>query len=87
MKYLTSFLEQIEKSESLGSGTDKTPKSPARLPDVTPAPAPESSPGVRCDDCGQECTVTLVTDYGARYCRRCLRPEPLNMAKGRPCLK
>jgi hypothetical protein len=26
-----------------------------------------------CDDCGKEATVTVLTDYGARYCRKCLR--------------
>ncbi|MGB8299106.1 MAG: hypothetical protein WCG85_27050 [Polyangia bacterium] len=26
-----------------------------------------------CDDCGKEATVTVLTDYGARYCRRCLQ--------------
>ena len=26
-----------------------------------------------CDDCGKEATITVLTDYGARYCRRCLR--------------
>ena len=26
-----------------------------------------------CDDCGKEATVTVLTDYDARYCRRCLR--------------
>jgi hypothetical protein len=77
MKYLTSFLEQIEKSEHLGSGTDKTDKSACSGTDGAPASVPESPPGVVCDDCGQECTVTLVTDYGGRYCRRCLRPEPI----------
>jgi hypothetical protein len=83
MKYLTSFLEQIEKSESLGSGTDRTDKSPASAPDGVPASVPESPPGMVCDDCGQECTVTLVTDYGARYCRRCVFPAKPRTQKGR----
>ena len=84
MKYLTSFLEQIEKSENLGSVTDKTDKSTCGVTDgaSAPAPAPESPPGVRCDDCGQECTVTLVTDYGARYCRRCVLPAKPRTQKG-----
>ncbi len=30
-----------------------------------------------CDDCGKPATVLIVTDYGCRYCRRCLRPSPL----------
>ena len=46
MKYLTSFLEQIEKSESLGSGTDRTDKSPACAPDGVPASVPESPPAM-----------------------------------------
>jgi hypothetical protein len=25
-----------------------------------------------CDDCGESATITLVTDYGTRTCRRCL---------------
>jgi len=40
------------------------------------------APGVRCDDCGRECTVTLVTDYGARYCRRCVFPTKPRTQKG-----
>jgi hypothetical protein len=82
MKYLTSFLEQIEKSESLGSGTDKTDKSPPSTTDAAPSVVPESPPGVRCDDCGQECTVTLVTTYGRRYCRRCVFPAKPRTQKG-----
>jgi hypothetical protein len=31
-----------------------------------------------CDDCGKRAVVLVTTDYGARYCPRCLRPEPLN---------
>ena len=27
-----------------------------------------------CDDCGREVVVAVCTDYGARYCGRCLRP-------------
>ena len=26
-----------------------------------------------CDDCGKKATVTVLTDYDARYCRRCLQ--------------
>ena len=80
MKYLTAFLEQIEKSKSLGSGTDKTDKSTCGGTDGTPNP--ESPTGVICDDCGQECTVTLVTDYGRRYCRRCVFPAEPRTQKG-----
>ena len=81
MKYLTAFLSQFSNSqESLVQGTDKTDRSTVSLPDADaePAPAPESPPGVRCDDCGQKSVVTLVTDYGARYCRRCLQPAPMS---------
>ena len=36
------------------------------------APATAQAANV-CDDCGKEATITVLTDYGARYCRRCLR--------------
>lgn len=29
---------------------------------------------VTCDDCGKEAPVLVLTDYGCRYCRDCLRP-------------
>ena len=83
MKYLTSFLEQIEKSEHLGSVTDKTDKSTCSVTDGAPASVPESPPSMRCDDCGQECTVTLVTSYGGRFCRRCVFPAETRTQKGR----
>jgi hypothetical protein len=35
MKYLTSFLEQIKKSEHLGQGTPKTPKSTCGVTNTT----------------------------------------------------
>ena len=82
MKYLTSFLEQIEKSGDLGRDTPNTPKSPPSTTEAAPAVVPESPPGVRCDDCGRKCTVTLVTDYGARYCRRCVFPAKTRIQKG-----
>jgi hypothetical protein len=30
-----------------------------------------------CSDCGKRAVVLATTDYGCRYCRTCLRPEPL----------
>lgn len=30
-----------------------------------------------CSDCGKPATVLIATDY-AKFCRGCLRPEPLN---------
>lgn len=27
-----------------------------------------------CDDCGRLAHVLVLTDYGCRYCRDCLRP-------------
>ena len=83
MKYLASFLGQFSGGESLPQGTDRTAKSPAGTSDAVLEAVPASTPGEVCDDCGWECTVTLVTDYGARYCRRCLRHAPLTTAKGR----
>jgi len=81
MKYLTAFLSQFSNSqESLVQGTDKTDKTTCSGTDG--APAPEAPPGVRCDDCGQECAVTLVTDYGRRYCRRCVFPAKPRTQKG-----
>jgi hypothetical protein len=36
-----------------------------------------------CDDCGRRAVVLVTTDYGSKFCRRCLRPSPLNSpAKG-----
>lgn len=29
---------------------------------------------IACDDCGRLAPVLVLTDYGCRYCRRCLRP-------------
>ncbi len=31
--------------------------------------------GTSCDGCGRETWLVLVTDYGARYCRRCHRGD------------
>jgi hypothetical protein len=31
-----------------------------------------------CDDCGERSVVLVTMDYGPKFCRRCLRPEPLN---------
>ena len=36
-----------------------------------------------CGDCGKRAVVLVTTDYGARYCPRRLRPDPLNR-KGAP---
>jgi hypothetical protein len=36
-----------------------------------------------CDDCGARAVVLVTTDYGPKYCRRCLRPEPIGTQKGR----
>jgi hypothetical protein len=33
--------------------------------------------GATCDDCQKPAMVLVCTDYGARFCRGCLRPEPL----------
>jgi hypothetical protein len=30
-----------------------------------------------CSDCGRTSPVLVATDYGASYCRDCLRPEAL----------
>ena len=36
-----------------------------------------------CSDCGARAVVLVTTDYGSKFCRRCLRPAPLNSpAKG-----
>jgi hypothetical protein len=35
--------------------------------------------GTTCDDCGKATTVLVLTDYGCRFCRDCLRPEPLGL--------
>lgn len=50
------------------------------LPDTNSAPSNEfeTTKAPVCDDCGAHAIVLLVTDYGRRYCRACLRPEPLN---------
>jgi len=39
----------------------------------------------RCTDCGARAVVLVGVDYdpSLRYCRRCLRPTPLNPPKGR----
>jgi len=29
---------------------------------------------IACDDCGRLVPVLVLTDYGCRYCRACLRP-------------
>jgi hypothetical protein len=40
--------------------------------------------GDRCSDCGARAVVLVTTDYGPKYCRACLRPEPIGTpAKGR----
>jgi hypothetical protein len=39
------------------------------------SPRPESNV---CDDCGRAAVVMVCTDYGAKFCRSCLRPEPTN---------
>jgi len=31
-----------------------------------------------CSDCGARAVVLVTTDYGSKFCRACLRPEPLN---------
>ena len=31
-----------------------------------------------CSDCGARAVVLVGTDYGSKFCRACLRPEPLN---------
>ena len=83
MKYLTSFLSQFSNfQESLVQGTDRTDTSTPSGMDGTPTPAPESPPGVVCDGYGQECVVTLVTDYGRRYCKRCVFPAKARTQKG-----
>lgn len=28
-----------------------------------------------CDDCGRVTPVLILTDYGCRYCRNCIRPD------------
>lgn len=30
-----------------------------------------------CDDCGTVTPVLILTDYGCRYCRRCIRPDAI----------
>jgi hypothetical protein len=55
------------------------------VPDGPPAPEPDHMPtehippaeAPACDDCGKRATALIVTDYGCRYCRDCLRPAPL----------
>ena len=40
--------------------------------------------GDTCSDCGKRSVVLVTTDYGPKYCRACLRPEPIGTpAKGR----
>jgi len=34
--------------------------------------------GDTCSDCGRRATVLVSTDYGSKFCPRCLRPKPLN---------
>ncbi|MGO9291334.1 MAG: hypothetical protein ACLP66_10340 [Polyangia bacterium] len=53
---------------------------PARSASATPD-IMDQALGVVCDDCGRECTVTLVTDYGARYCRECVFPSATRRVK------
>jgi hypothetical protein len=31
-----------------------------------------------CSDCGRRAVVLVSTGYGSKFCRACLRPEPLN---------
>ena len=58
----------------------------AVVPEAMPATEPGHDPvdcnppmeASVCDDCGKPATVLIVTDYGSRYCRACLRPSPLN---------
>jgi ribosomal protein S14 len=65
VKYLATFLAQFENLGSPSQGTAETAQSP-------PA-ASGATTGLACDDCGRVTSVAIVTDYGARYCRRCLR--------------
>lgn len=32
---------------------------------------------IACDDCGRLAHVLVLTDYGCRYCRTCLRPDAI----------
>jgi hypothetical protein len=48
------------------------------------AEAIQAITGGRCSDCGARAVVLVTTDYGPKYCRACLRPEPIGTAaKGR----
>lgn len=45
----------------------------------------EAITGDTCSDCGKRAVVLVGLDYStAKYCRDCLRPEPLYPKKGRP---
>jgi hypothetical protein len=37
----------------------------------------------RCHGCGKETTVTVLMDYGARYCTRCLDDGAIHLCEGR----
>ena len=90
MTDLSALLRDLRDLESPRQGTPGTPKSPqgkeeweevvgnVATSDPTPVDCTPPTEAPVCDDCGAHAVVLLVTDYGARYCRRRLRPEPLN---------
>ena len=78
MKYLAAFLAQFENLGSPSQGTAETAESPPATSGASTGlvlDGPTNATGLACDDCGRATPIAIVTDYGARYCRRCQRGD------------